>query len=124
MMPLFRRCEIDGALKGGMHMESRKFEKQLIGRKVLPGLVVSGLLIVLAILAAIFVKPYGFIIAVALIIVSIIVDIVIFLRALTSTHCPQCSRPLKRVSPERAEYPCEACGINWVLETQPSAAGE
>ena len=113
-----------GSLKGATDMETKKFEKNPIMAKFFIAIALSALLILLAVLAFIFVKPYGTFIAIALIIISFFVDIILIFRVLSSANCPQCARPLKRKSLEKGEYPCEVCGINWVLTTQEDAAEE
>ena len=99
-------------------METRQFEKNPILAKLLPGLTVGAGLVALGVGAFIFLRPYGVIIGMGLFILSFIVDIFVFFRVISRAECPMCARPLKRTSLDKGEYPCEVCGINWVLESQ------
>jgi len=99
-------------------METRKFEKNPVLAKAFSYFLVGIGLVVLAVMSFIFIKPYGILIAIALIVLSIIVDILGVFRALLYVNCPTCARSIKRKNLQKAEYPCEVCGINWVLETQ------
>jgi len=101
-------------------METRKFEKNPILSKILPAIVFSAGLFVLAVPAFVFIEQYGVIIAVALIILSFFVDLFVIFRAISSTNCPQCGGLLKRKSMAEPEYPCMVCGINWVLASRES----
>lgn len=98
-------------------METRQFEKNPILAKMLPGLAVGAGLVALGVGAFIFLRPHGIMMGIALFILSFIVDIFVFFRVISRADCPMCARPLKRTSLDNEEYPCEVCGINWVLES-------
>ncbi len=97
-------------------METRKVEKNPYVLKMIPFFVLALGILVLAILAFIFIKPYGIWIGIGLGVLSILIDILGIILGLRSdsVKCPGCARTLKRKSRQEAEYACEVCGINWV----------
>ena len=99
-------------------MESREFKNNRILGKLLKGLAVGAGLVVLGVVSFIFVRPHGMMIGIALFILSFIVEVFVCFRAFIHADCPQCARHLKRTSLDKGEYPCDVCGINWVLESQ------
>ena len=99
-------------------MEMKEFEKNPFLTKVMLLFAVSIVLFVLAALAFVFIKPHGIYIAISLVIISCIIDFLI-VKTLLSVNCPTCSRPLKRTTLDnKTVFPCEVCGINWILNTQ------
>ena len=96
-------------------METRKFEKNPIRAKIILPLLLGTGMFVLAVLSIIFIKPYGILIAISLIVLSIILNILGVFMALSYINCPKCAGSMKRKSFQKAEYGCEVCGINWLL---------
>ena len=97
-------------------IETRKFEKNPFLLKIITPLALGVGMLVLAVLSIIFINPYGILIAITLFLLSVIIDIFGILSALSYVNCPKCARTMKRKSLQKAEYACEVCGINWILE--------